>query len=324
MSRTIALIPSLWLVGGCVAQGPHIDGESVTEQDSLSPNGPDANGVSPFSLSPNGPDANGVLPFSLSPNGISLNNRSPNGISLTSRSPNGTSASGAPIGIAVDGPPLVGADLVGSTWTGHVSDGTTVALRIEEAMQLAGANSDVWAYRWSASAAGGAWQPLCVDPVGAPLFADSVGGIWDLAQGVPEGGPSHPETSEFTIACRGSAIAKCIELGYKPWDGLEREIAACTRAMRADYCGDGTPFTVTGTLINIFDDAGLQPDNLPWVAEAVWGPDGALCVSKKKDTRFDQVVHETPTCFPHTLKPEKSCGTEFSEGAAIITELPPQ
>ena len=324
MSRTIALIPSLWLVGGCVAQGPHIDGESVTEQDSLSPNGPDANGVSPFSLSPNGPDANGVLPFSLSPNGISLNSLSPNGISLNSLSPNGISASGAPIGIAVDGPPLVGADLVGSTWTGHVSDGTTVALRIEEAMQLAGANSDVWAYRWSASAAGGAWQPLCVDPVGAPLFADSVGGIWNLAQGVPGGGSYHPENSEFTIACRGSAIAKCIELGYKPWDGLEREIAACTRAMRADYCGDGTPFTVTGTLINIFDDAGLQPDNLPWVAEAVWGPDGALCVSKKKDTRFDQVVHETPTCFPHTLKPEKSCGTEFSEGAAIITELPPQ
>jgi len=290
-------------------QGAHIDDESVTGQ---------------ASLSPNGPDEIGVIPFSLSPNGVSLNSLSPNGTSLNSLSPNGISVNGAPISIAVMGPPLSGTAVVGSTWTGRVADGSTLALRIEEAMQGTGANTDVWSYRWSMSSAGGAWQPLCADAAGHPLFADATGGTWNLAQGVPGGGSYHPENPDFTLACRGSAIAKCVELGYKPWAGFETEIVACTRAMRADYCGDGTPFTVTGTLINIFDDLGIQRDTADWIPEAAWGPNGALCVSKKKDTRFDRVVHETPSCFPHAVKPEKSCGTEFSEGAAIITELPPQ
>jgi ADYC domain len=295
-------------------QGPHID-ESLIEQNSVASNGP--------SLPPNGPDLNGILLFSLPPNGISLNNLTFNGISLNSLPPNGISANGMPINVAVMGPPLSGADLVGSTWTGNLSDGTTAALRIDAAMQLTGANSDMWSYRWSVSA-DGAWQPLCVARDGHAEFADATSGTWNLAQGVPGGGAYHPETSEFTIACRGSAIAKCLELGYKPWDGFEREIAACTRAMRADYCGIGTPFTVSGIIINIFDDVGIQPDAVDWVPEAEWGPDGAQCVSNKKQTRFYQVVHETPPCFPHALKPKNSCGTEFSEGAAIITELAPQ
>lgn len=290
-------------------QGAHIDDEGVTDQ---------------ASLSPNGPNENGVTPFSLSPNGVSLNSVSPNGSSLNSLSPNGISANGAPVSIAVMGPPLSGTAVVGSTWTGQVSDGTTLALRIEEAMQGTGANSDVWSYRWSVSVAGDRWHPLCVDAAGHPLFADATGGTWDLRQGVRGGGSYHPENSDFSLACRGSAIAKCVELGYKPWAGFESEIVACTRAMRADYCGDGTPFTVTGTMINIFDDIGIQADTVDWVPEAAWSPEGALCVSKKKNTRFHQVVHQTPSCFPHAVKPEKSCGTEFSEGAAIITELPPQ
>ena len=309
MSRTIALFASLWFIGGCVAQGAHIDDESVTEQASLSPNGPNENGVNPFSLSPNG---------------VSLNSLSPNGSTLNSLSPNGISANGAPISIAVMGPPLSGSAVVGSTWTGRVSDGTTFALRIEEAMQGTGSNSDVWSYRWSVATSGGAWQPLCADAAGHPLFADATAGTWNLAQGVAGGGSYHPENSDFSLACRGSAIAKCIELGYKPWTGFVRELVACTRAMRADYCGDGTPFTVTGTLINIFDDAGIQADTVDWTPEAAWSPDGALCVSKKKGTRFDQIVDQLPSCYPHAVKPEKSCGTEFTEGAAIITELPPQ
>lgn len=288
----------MWFVGGCVVHGAHIDDESVTVQDSLSPN-------------------------SLSPNSLSPNSLSPNGASLNSLSPNGISGNGTPISIAVAGPPLTGAGVVGSSWTGNYSDGTTTTLRIDAAMQGSGANSDVWSYRWSIEVAG-VWHPLCVDAAGAPGFADATAGSWNLAQGVPGGGSYHPETSQFTLACRGSAIAKCVELGYKPWDGLASEIQTCVRAMRADYCGDGTGFTVTGTLINIFDDLGLQRDTLPWIPEAAWGPGGALCVSKKKDTRFDRVAHRTPPCFPHSVKPEKSCGTEFREGAAIITELAPQ
>jgi ADYC domain-containing protein len=269
-------------------------------------------------MSPNGVSFNGMSPNGMSPNGMS-----PNGVSLNGMSPNGMSPNGTPIGVALTGEPLSGADLVGSIWTGLLTDGSTVAIRIDDAMQGDGSNADVWSYRMSASI-GGDWRPLCVDRAGAPIFADTVGGTWNLAQGVPGGGAYHPETSEFTVACRGSAIAKCVELGFKPWTGHVPELAACVRALRADYCGDGTPYTVDGTLVNIFDDTGVQADTEDWVPEAAWSPDGALCVSKKTETRFWEVADQTPSCYPRALKPEKSCGTEFTDGAAIITELAPQ
>jgi ADYC domain len=298
MSRILALVAS-WFIGGCVVNE---DIFASTDQAVTTPNGISPNGISPNGISPNG----------ISPNGITLNGISPNGIS-----PNGT-----PIGVAGTGPPLEGADVVGSTWTGHLSDGTTVALHIDDAMQGTGANTDVWSYRLSVSA-DGTWRPLCLDPAGDPIFADTVRGAWNLAQGVPGGGSYDPGAADFTIACRGSAIAKCVELGYKPWTSHDRELAACVRALRGDYCGDGTPYTVNGTIVNIYDDDGIQPDGIAWDAEAEWTPDGASCVSKKKETRFNQDAHEKPWCFPHALKPKKSCGTGFAGGAVIITELPP-
>lgn len=297
MSRTLALV-ALWSLGGCAVD----EDIRATEQAVITPNGISPNGISPNGISPNG----------ISPNGITLNGISPNGIS-----PNGT-----PIGVVGNGPPLAGADIVGSTWTGLLSDGGTVQLRLDEAMQGTGANSDVWSYRISVSA-DGTWRPLCLDAAGAAIFTDSVAGSWNLAQGVPGGGSYDPNSSQFTLACRGSAIAKCVELGYKPWTGHDPELAACVRALRGDYCGDGTPYTVTGTLVNIFDDDGVQADAADWDPEAAWTPDGARCISKKKQTRFDQVADQRPWCYPHALKPKKSCGTEFTDGAVIITELPP-
>ena len=52
---------------------------------------------------------------------------------------------------------------------------------------------------------------------------------------------------------------------------------ACTRMLRADYCGDGTPHTVDGTLINIYDGIGIQRDTDDWAFEAEWTTTGARC-----------------------------------------------
>jgi hypothetical protein len=293
-----------WLVGGCVADETAL---TSVEQAGISPNGISPNGISPNGISPNG----------ISPNGISMN-----GISMNGISPNGISPNGTAIGIATSGPPLAGPELIGSRWTGHLSDGTNVALRIDDVVQGTGANTDVWSYRLSVST-DGTWRPLCLDGNGGPIFADSVRGTWNLAFGAPGGGSYDEAAPDFTLACRGSAIAKCVELGYKQWTGHAPEMETCTRALRGDYCGDGTPYTVTGTLVNIFDGEGIQADAAAWDAEAEWTPDGALCISKKKDTRFSQVARERPWCYPHALKPKNWCGTGFTHGSLIITELPP-
>ena len=287
MSRTLALV-ALWSIGGCA-----VNDDTTNSKQAIT-----------------------------TENGISLNGISLNGISLNGISLNGISLNGTPIGAATSGPPLAGAGLVGSTWTGHGTSGTTITLRLDAAQQGTGANADVWSYLVSASS-GGAWQPLCVDSAGNPAYADSVAGSWNLAVGTTGGGSYNAGTSDFTLACRGSTIAKCVELGYKAWTGATRELAACVRALRGDYCGDGTPYTVNGTLVNIFDDAGIQSDGAAWDPEAAWSPSGALCVSKKKAARFDQDAHIRPWCYPHAVKPDKSCGTGFTTGVTIITELPP-
>ena len=320
MSRTLALVTSSWFICGCVVNE---DSTAFVDQYGLSPNGLSPNGLSPNGLSPNGLSPNGLSPNEIIINGLSPNGLSPNGVELNGLSPNGLSPNGTPIGIVGVGTPLSGAGLVGSTWTGHLSDGTNVTIRVDQAQQLTGTNTDVWSYQLS-GLVNGTFHPLCVDAAGAPGFAVSVTGTWNLSQGTQDGGSYHAGTADFSIACRGSAIAKCVEPGFKPWRDAIPELAACVRALRADYCGDGTPHTVNGTMVNIFDDRGIQADAVDWVPEAEWTPEGATCVSKKKNTRFDQVTHETPACFPHALKPENSCGTGFSGGAAIITELAPR
>jgi hypothetical protein len=302
MSRTIALTASMWFLGSCVAT----DTTTVSE-DLIAPRDGGGNVVT---LPPNGTSLNGIT---LPPNGVSLNGINPTGLS----------ASGAPIAISGTGAPLSGSAIVGSTWTAQVSNGTSLTIRIDQAVQGTGANADVWSYGMSMHV-GADWQPLCHDASGNPTLVDSVSGTWNVAQGVPGGGSYHPNNSRFTLACRGSSIAKCVELGYKPWNGYASELAACVRALRADYCGDGTPYTVDGTLVNLFDDQGVRTDAIDWVPEAEWTADGARCISKKKETRFNEVLGQKPTCYPRTLKPEKSCGTGFGDGAVVITELAPE
>src|SRR5687768_4528956 len=82
-------------------------------------------------ISPNGTSANGVPASVISPNGVS-----PSLLKLRGVLPSGLHANGTPIAIAEVGSaaPWTGAALVGSTWTGLVSDGATVALRIDDAV----------------------------------------------------------------------------------------------------------------------------------------------------------------------------------------------
>src|SRR5262249_24928548 len=134
----------------------------------------------------------------------------------------------------------------------------------------------------------GAWQPYCLpDPNG--LRAAIV----------------LPGEHGFQITCTAGAIGKCVRFGYHPWkvaaDGrsMREYHAACVRLVRADYCGDGTPHTENGTLIDVYDPVGVQqPDNGPGMAfEAAWSPSGAVCVARTRKPHLlslDQLRQRCP------------------------------
>jgi ADYC domain len=132
------------------------------------------------------------------------------------------------------------------------------------------------------------WQKLCEpDPKGRTT-AIPVPGFWAEDRFV------HGAPGEFTFACTAGARGKCLRLGYLPWaatlagESMAPYHAACTRMMRADYCGDGTPHTVTGMQVQLFDRAGIVPQIGSDFGsfEAAWGPDGAVCVAHARVPAF--------------------------------------
>jgi hypothetical protein len=178
-------------------------------------------------------------------------------------------------------------------------------LRIDGVSTLTGDNADVTTYAVSAELADG-WIPLCGnEPDGSATLALVVPGTWNLTTGAWS-----DDGTKFSLACRHASVAKCVEFGYKSWLGFADHHHACVRMLRADYCGDGTPHTVNGTEINLYDDAGVQTDAEAWPVDAEWGPDGALCVNHHRGGT-------QPSCY--AAKYSATCGS-FSSGALLIDE----
>jgi len=262
----------------------------------------------------NGKSLNGTSLNGTSLNGKSLNGTSLNGTSLNGKSLNGTSLTAS----SSTAPPLTGASAVGSTWTGTASNGATFALRIDSATQGTGANADLWFYGLSYQTTTG-WNPLCgVDGSNAPIQAVPVAGVW----GAVTSDQAHyiASTTQYTWACRGKTIAKCVELGYKTYRGWTNQLLACVRLLRADYCGTGVAHTVDGTLLNLYDNVGVQADTEGWKPEAAWAVTGAKCVNSTNAARFQLAQQSEPACVAPILS--STCGTSFTSGVLLIDELP--
>lgn len=96
--------------------------------------------------------------------------------------------------------------------------------------------------------------------------------------------PADP--AKFTLACAKEAVFKMKMLGYfpnSPVGDSPAERQATLKMLTADYCGTGYEFTAPGTPVNWLNKFGSV---LPqWSApkaedlEAIWGPDGAICVN---------------------------------------------
>jgi hypothetical protein len=242
----------------------------------------------------NGVELNGVKFNGVKFNGPSLNPLRLDGLTSGSTALTGVRVDGAKLsGTLPGGGVLLGPGLVGVALDASLDDGTHVRLRID-AVEPSSSDPQLERYLVSALVAGAAaYEPLCTASDGTAALAFPLLGSWDQSEGTTTGGSHVEDASVFTFACEGYALAKCVDFGYAPWrtateclasnQCASRSLAAyheaCTRLLRADYCGDGTPTTRDGTQVDLWDAVGIQNDDeTTWRLEAEWSQGGAVCV----------------------------------------------
>jgi hypothetical protein len=215
-----------------------------------------------------------------------------------------------------------GDDFIDSMFYGNLGDGRRATLRVSAMRQAAAPNSDLTEYWVEYQDDAGSWHPICRDSTNTPVWAYPVRGVYDYRSGVPTGGAHVDDPARFTFACGGGAIVKCINLGYRPWatkDGepLAPYHQACTRMLRADYCGDGSSYTQNGNRVNMYDPLGIQQDTEHWVFEANWDENGARCFYPLNRS------HAGIPCYDQRV--ELFCGTDLSShtiGIRLTNETP--
>jgi hypothetical protein len=274
-------------------------------------------------------------------NGVALNGVRMNGSALGGLSLHGTVLAGT----LADGTAVTPETLIGAELSGTLADGNAITLRIDDVRNAPVPNDDLYVYLVSYLAgsepqAADDWQHLCGDDAaGQPIAAVPLSGLWNSQMGVPGGGAWTEMPGWMTFACRGAALAKCVEMGYRPWQSLERcdggscsdvSLAdahqACTRMVRADYCGDGEPYTVNGRAINVYDGLGLQTDTEPWTFEAEWQPQGARCLSQQRVYELQVQLGATsdntlPPCIVSRVTADCGNLAHFSSDTLLMNEF---
>ena len=281
--------------------------------------------------SPNGVHLNGVHLNGVHLNGVHLNGVHLNGVHLNGVHLNGVHLNGSLLtGVADDGAVVSGEGLVGALLVGQLDTGDSLSLRIESVSFADNDERDPVSYVVSYKPGEEEWRPLCADAEGTPMAAFAVPGVWSYEEGVPGGGAHTDSDTLFTFACIDAAIGKCIDFGYKPWStvdlcdaqscwpiSLAPHHQACTRLLRADYCGDGRSHTTDGRRVNLYDDVGVERDTNRWAFEAEWNADGAVCMSDRRD-----LEDTVPPCMSALTR--ASCGAhkrKFAEGTLLLSEF---
>jgi hypothetical protein len=286
-------------------------------------------------------------------NGRFLNGRFLNGTALWGVTLRGfvtLSLSGSQL-VSNSYPPLHANNLIGAFLQGKLDNGSIVVLRINDA-RVDQTSTDIWLYQVSYLDPISGWNPICGrDSNGAPVPATALAGRWDYTEGTPTGGSHIVDPSNFTFACMNAALGECVSWGYAPWrtatatatptlgavqstvtgllpvlgsvsllgtpESLAKAHQDCTRAVRADYCGNGTSYTVNGTAVDFYDVYGTQTSSLSattWHFEARWDEAGATCLS---GVRHPTMV---PPCY--TARWSATCGDlTLTDDARLMTKV---
>ena len=291
---SLVLIVSAGLLSGC---GEFGDDSMDTDEGSLS--------EARLALTlQNGHEMNGTAI-----NGNILNGTKNNGTKNNGTKNNGTSLEGTDedTGLVVSGMAMLGL-----TMPGVLGTNVEINLYIDE---VRGSELSNGMYTYVFRKDNHSGENVCLNDASAiPL-----NGRWNYATGEFVDDPNF-----LTIACRGAALAKCIESGYRrdgTWNdgGTTRNNRdlheACVRMIRADYCGNGVATTMNGTLVDIFDKKETQTrsSDISLKLEAEWGPDGAHCINHTRwDTSAvgDVSAYLAANCSSRNV----ACGTGFGTG----------
>jgi ADYC domain len=121
----------------------------------------------------------------------------------------------------------------------------------------------------------------------AGAFCPDGGLAFPLAGRWSRAGAHLRQPGAFTLVCLGSAVARCVRLGYRPWARTAGGISlweaneACVRALKADYCGSGTAHSSPADPVVLYDRLAVRPlAAAPGMSfEAAWNAAGAVCVN---------------------------------------------
>lgn len=168
------------------------------------------------------------------------------------------------------------------------------------------------------------WQNICQPDRDNMAVAIPLSGQWDTRG-------NHIDNGRITFACTNSALAKCVRWGYKPWKTVQGQSLrdyhqACTRMVRADYCGTGVAHTQDGNEIDIYDRLGIQKrtSNSGMEFEAAWNSDGAVAISR---TRFPETLAQIKKECPERFKPlqgEPTVDIDTSTSLSLLQQYAPK
>ncbi len=225
-----------------------------------------------------------------------------NQISLNGVQVDNVQLSGTVLHGSVNGQDISGTDFIGAVVIQNELDGTTSESTISNvAVDSQDAAGEILLYTLvTKNPITGQSENMCApDPWGGQ-YATPVYGAWDVT------GVHQESTTQFMFGCTSGVVAKCVRWGYKPWKSVAGQSLAeyhqiCTRMATADYCGDGVSHTVDGTLIDMYDDLGIQvkaPFDLtsPLVFDAAWTTQGAYCVSKDRWLNLQSLATVDAAC----------------------------
>ena len=272
----------------CSACKTDLELSSVSSEEKI------ANGFTLNGFTLNGFTLNG---FTL--NGFTLNGFTLNGFTLNGFTLNGTALNATLFQASTSSRPTVsGAEFIGALaqLSVQAADQSTTQYTLRFDNIYVDPNSpqgDVYLYDISyARSDDTTWTSLCSDAAGNPVAAIPILNYWNAQTGA-----RIDNANVVTFACVSGALGKCVRLGYRPWSSAMRctkgtcsavSLAdyhqACTRLIRADYCGNGTSYTLNGTLIEVYDGLSpqIQRQTESWNIEGKWNPGGASCIGEAR------------------------------------------